>query len=449
MSRETVRGWMVAAKLWRAKPKRIEKVHTWRPRRSRRGELVQWDTSEHDWLEGRGPKLYLISMIDDATSRLLARFVEHDSTEENMRLLGSYLELQGRPLSFYTDKAAMFTTASKTKRGELAGKDRAELPLTQIGRALKELGIQWIAAHSPQAKGRVERGFGTAQDRLVKGLRVAQVKTLGAANAYLGKRVPALVEQNPYGQGRDGRRRTSPLGQAALPRRHTQSYRNAASRQRLHDSLREQAVSDCTCERLRRAARWHRACRKALGRGARCALPRPLSDGQRMRACAQSRCPTSNKAAQNSSSSQTERGQSTIHQWHRAFRRAARVESGAVQLHSVNLKAVGWANNAQPSSRLLYARPPLRSSTTVKLPLEARPSADLYLLNRGIAAVYSGANSIASALHLLNGRDPAENQSQSKSELSTLASKPDISTLRRIGHFYFALTIDAVLHQQR
>ena len=73
----------------------------------------------------------------------------------------------------------------KTKRGEVAGQDRAELPPTQIGRALQELGIEWIAAHSPQAKGRVERGFGTMQDRLVKGLRVAGAKTLEQANAYL------------------------------------------------------------------------------------------------------------------------------------------------------------------------------------------------------------------------------------------------------------------------
>ncbi|MBV9305380.1 MAG: ISNCY family transposase [Acidobacteriaceae bacterium] len=185
VSRETVRGWMRAAKLWRARAKRVEKVHTWRPRRSRLGELVQWDTSEHDWLEGRGPKLYLISMIDDATSRMLARFVERDSTEENMRLLASYLERNGRPLSFYTDKATLFTNTPKTKRGDLAGKDGVPLPPTQIGRALKELDIEWIAAHSPQAKGRVERGFGTAQDRLVKGLRVAHATTLEEANTYL------------------------------------------------------------------------------------------------------------------------------------------------------------------------------------------------------------------------------------------------------------------------
>jgi hypothetical protein len=135
---------------------------------------------------GRGEKLYLIAMIDDATSRLYARFVRHDSTEENMRLLWGYVEKFGRPLAFYTDKASLFQKAQKHKRDEPAvEKDAAELPPTQIGRALRELGITWIAAHSPQAKGRVERNFGRAQDRLVKGMRVAGVKTIEEANRYL------------------------------------------------------------------------------------------------------------------------------------------------------------------------------------------------------------------------------------------------------------------------
>jgi transposase len=185
VGRETLRGWMVEAKLWRAQPKSARKVHTWRARRSRCGELVQWDTSEHDWLEERGPKLYLISMIDDVTSRLLARFVEHDSTVENMRVLREYLKRYGRPLSFYTDKASLFVTSPVTRPGELARKDAPTLTATQIGRALGQLDIEWIAAHSPQAKGRIERGFGTAQDRLVKGLRVAGASTLAEANAFL------------------------------------------------------------------------------------------------------------------------------------------------------------------------------------------------------------------------------------------------------------------------
>ncbi len=185
-SKETVRKWMMRGKLWRAKREKVKQMHCWRPRRSRLGELVQWDTSEHDWLEGRGEKLYLIAMIDDATSRLFARFVRHDSTEENMKLLWSYLEKFGRPVSFYTDKASLFQTAEKYKRDEPGvEKDTVEMPPTQIGRALQELGIGWIAAHSPQAKGRVERNFGTAQDRLVKGMRVAAVKTIEQANQYL------------------------------------------------------------------------------------------------------------------------------------------------------------------------------------------------------------------------------------------------------------------------
>jgi hypothetical protein len=149
--------------------------------------MVQWDTSEHAWLEDRGEKLYLISMIDDASSRLHARFVLHDSTEENMRLVWSYVERHGRPVSYYTDKAGLFVTAPKTARyaTDLPRDEREPLPPTQIGRALRELDIVWIGAHSPQAKGRVERSFQTAQDRLVKGLRVAGAKTLEQANAYL------------------------------------------------------------------------------------------------------------------------------------------------------------------------------------------------------------------------------------------------------------------------
>jgi transposase len=153
VSKETLRGWMAKAGLWRAGHRRVQKIHQWRPRRSRCGELVQWDTSSHDWLEGRGERIYLISMIDDATSRLFARFVRHDTSEENRRLLGAYLERFGRPLAFYTDKAGMFQVAVKTKRQqEREGRDRPEMPPTQIARALRELGIVWIPAHSPQAK---------------------------------------------------------------------------------------------------------------------------------------------------------------------------------------------------------------------------------------------------------------------------------------------------------
>lgn len=183
VGRDTVRKWMVAAGKWCVRPRKQASVHQWRPRRSCCGELVQWDTSVHAWLEDRGPQLYLIAMLDDATSRLFGRFVEHDSAEENMRTLKGYLKLYGRPLDFYTDKAAMFEVAAK--RG--ATNESDPMAPTQITRALMELGIGRISAHSPQAKGRVERCFGTLQDRLVKHLRLAKARTLEQANTELEK----------------------------------------------------------------------------------------------------------------------------------------------------------------------------------------------------------------------------------------------------------------------
>jgi len=120
-------------------------------------------------------------MIDDATSCWTARFVRHDSTEENLQQLRRYLEQYGRPVSVYTDKASLFQITPRA----IHHRDAPEQQLTQIGRALKELDIGWIAAHSPQAKGRIERSFQTAQDRLVKGLRRVGAKDLETANAYL------------------------------------------------------------------------------------------------------------------------------------------------------------------------------------------------------------------------------------------------------------------------
>jgi hypothetical protein len=184
IGREALRQVMISAGLWRARGRKVEAVHQWRERRSCRGELIQWDTSTHDWLEGRGKTIYLIHMIDDATSELTARFVRHDSTEENMSVFRFYLERHGRPVAFYTDKASLFQTAVKAPRYVDVAGDRPELPPTQIGRALRELSVVWIAAHSPQAKGRVERSFQTAQDRLVKGLRIAGATTLEEANRY-------------------------------------------------------------------------------------------------------------------------------------------------------------------------------------------------------------------------------------------------------------------------
>ena len=183
VGKETLRGWMMEAGLWQSKSRRLEQVHCWRPRRSAFGELVQWDTSEHDWLGGRGPVRYLVRMIDDATSWSWGRFVERDATPHNMGVLWEYLEKNGRMVDVYTDRDSMF--AVPPRPGESKDEQREADRLTQLGRALRELGIGSILAYSPEAKGRIERSFLTAQDRLVKHLRLAKVSTLEGANAFL------------------------------------------------------------------------------------------------------------------------------------------------------------------------------------------------------------------------------------------------------------------------
>ena len=185
VGKETLRKWMIQAGMWRSQPQRLREAHAWRPRRSGFGELVQWDTSEHDWLEGRGPVRYLVRMIDDATSWSWGRFVESDTTRRNMGVLWEYLEKNGRMVEVYTDRDSMFTVAPRAKETE--EQRHAADRLTQLGRALRELGISSMLAYSPQAKGRIERSFLTAQDRLVKQLRLAKIATLEGANAFLEK----------------------------------------------------------------------------------------------------------------------------------------------------------------------------------------------------------------------------------------------------------------------
>src|SRR6266446_2268094 len=182
VSRETLRRWMSAAGLWRSRRRRVRAIHVWRERRAAFGELVMMDSSPFRWLEDRGSQLQLIALIDDATSRLWARLVEHDSTEENLRTLGGWLQRHGRPVALYTDKNSLFVTSRPVQWQEQLDGQPA---LTQFSRALHELGIEWIAAHSPQAKGRIERLFRTLQDRLVKEMRLRGIETIEQANHYL------------------------------------------------------------------------------------------------------------------------------------------------------------------------------------------------------------------------------------------------------------------------
>jgi transposase len=178
LSVETVRQLLIGEGLWKAKAVRRPVIHQLRERRARLGELVQIDGSPHDWFEGRAPKCTLLVFVDDATSRLMyLQFVEAETTFNYFAGVRSYLTEFGKPLAFYSDKFGVFRVNIPNA---LSGTG-----LTQFGRALKELEIELICAHSPQAKGRVERANQTLQDRLTKELRLRGISSLAAANAYL------------------------------------------------------------------------------------------------------------------------------------------------------------------------------------------------------------------------------------------------------------------------
>jgi len=192
VSREKVRQVMMAKGLWRRR--RYRKVaHIWRERKHHLGEMVQMDGSHHDWLEGRGPWMVLMGYVDDATGRFYGRFYDHEGVYPAMDSLRRYIELYGLPLALYLDKHSTYKTTRQADIEELLqDKQQAE---TQFERAVSELGIQVIHAHSPQAKGRIERTFGTLQDRLVKELRLASGSTLDEANRFLDGYLPRFNTQ--------------------------------------------------------------------------------------------------------------------------------------------------------------------------------------------------------------------------------------------------------------
>ena len=175
---ETLRQWMRADGIWKDRKQRLPRVYQPRYRRASLGELIQIDGSEHWWFEDRGPQCTLLAFVDDATSRIMhAGFVATESTFDYFRATRAYLERYGKPVAFYSDKHAIF----RVNRKEAQGGDG----MTQFGRALDELTIEIICANAPQSKGRVERCFGTLQDRLVKELRLAGIDTPEAGNAFL------------------------------------------------------------------------------------------------------------------------------------------------------------------------------------------------------------------------------------------------------------------------
>ena len=174
----SVRNVMIENGLWHPKEIRELKVHPLRPRRSRIGELIQLDGSEHDWFEGRGPRCTLLVFIDDATSETMhLKFVKSENTFDYFEATREYIEKHGRPEAFYPDKHCVFRI---NYEGALSGDGR-----TQFGRAMEELEIELICANSPQAKGRVERRNRDFQNRLIKAMRIAKICDIKAANVFL------------------------------------------------------------------------------------------------------------------------------------------------------------------------------------------------------------------------------------------------------------------------
>lgn len=173
---ESLRRWMIAAGLWRIHGGPVT-AHVWRERKDCRGMMIQADGSPHRWFENRASACTLLAFIDDATSALLwLEFAEGETTAALMMATWRYLTHEGRPLSVYVDRGGVFRVNIHNEEQDKR---------TQYGRALTELDIELIHARSPQAKGRVERVFGTLQDRLVKELRLEGISTMAEANQFV------------------------------------------------------------------------------------------------------------------------------------------------------------------------------------------------------------------------------------------------------------------------
>jgi len=181
INRESLRSILMEVGIW--EPVRKGKRHRqWRERKYYYGEMQQLDGSIHDWLEGRGPEMVLMSFIDDATGRVFAEFFEYEGTIPAMKLLKKYIKRYGVPKIVYLDRHSTYKSQREaTIEEQLQGKE----PMSQFERAMKELGIEAIHAYSPQAKGRIERSFKTHQDRLVKEMRLQNIKTMEEANKFL------------------------------------------------------------------------------------------------------------------------------------------------------------------------------------------------------------------------------------------------------------------------
>lgn len=191
ISDETLRKWLIGAGEWR-KVRRARRHRQWRERKPHYGEMVQMDGSHHDWFQGRGPACVLMGYSDDATGRVFARFYDHEGTMPAMESFKRYMEAYGLPLSLYLDKHTTYKSTGKpTVQDELNNTK----PLSEFERALKELGVEVIHANSPQAKGRIERLFGTLQDRLVKEMGLRGIRTIEEGNRFLEEYLPSYNQR--------------------------------------------------------------------------------------------------------------------------------------------------------------------------------------------------------------------------------------------------------------
>lgn len=188
ISDETLRLWFIENNI-EYKTRKARKHRKWRERKHHFGEMVQVDGSHHDWFEGRGPKCVFMLHIDDATSKRYARFYEYEGTLPFMDSFKRYAKRYGLPHTIYIDKHSTYKSTGKPSIEDQLN-DRE--PLTQVGRALEELGVDVIFADSPQAKGRVERNFETFQDRLIKEMRLQKIRTIPQANTFLRHYLPAF-----------------------------------------------------------------------------------------------------------------------------------------------------------------------------------------------------------------------------------------------------------------
>jgi hypothetical protein len=191
VSRSSVRRWLRAAGIGATRGRRVSPHRRRRDRRPQAGQMILWDGSRHDWLEGRGPRLCLMGAVDDATGELLpgAHFVEQECTLGYLRVLLAIVKEKGVPVMAYMDRHSTLKRNDRnwTLDEQLAGRQEP----TQVRRALNDLGVQVLYALSPQAKGRVERLWGVLQDRLVSELRLAEVGTVDQANEFLQRYRPA------------------------------------------------------------------------------------------------------------------------------------------------------------------------------------------------------------------------------------------------------------------